>query len=79
MLDRQDLAEGAPYELPDHGRVRVTFVDEADGLVYYERIATDGPRTPMHKAPIDDFRRRAEPLPVIVSVPTTDITCDTNW
>lgn len=78
MLPRQDLAEGAPYRLPDHGRVEVALIDDAAGVVYCEALDTGTQPAPMYKVSIDDFRARADPLPVTVAVPTTDVATDTH-
>lgn len=81
MLSQQDLSEGAPYEHPDHGRVRVVLIDEAAHTVAFESVDQRLPNThfrPMATDDIDHFRRDAEPLPITLDLPAGEASADTN-
>lgn len=80
-LSRKDVAEGAPYDHPDHGRVVVTLVDDDSGVVYHEQPdqrLTNSQFTEMHSDNLDTFRRIAEPLPQTLDVPDAMADADTN-
>jgi len=77
LLPRQDIAEGAPYDHPDHGRVVIVLVD--DGTVYYESLADRPTQTPlMHDHPLDTFRRIVDPLPQQLDLPGATAAADTS-
>jgi len=76
-LSRQDIAEGAPYDDPDHGRVVVALVD--DDTVYYEQPPDRPTQTAlMHNQPLDTFRRIVDPLPQTLNLPGATATTDTS-
>ena len=76
-LPRQDIAEGAPYDHPDHGRVVVVLID--DGVVYYEQPRSTKPLdNPMYKTPLDRFRHIVTPAPQTVTLPDATATADTS-
>lgn len=79
MLERKDIAEGAPYDHPEYGEVRVVLVDGSTVVFEQpdERLSmADSP--PLHKERIEDFRRTVDPLPVSIAVPTRSIDIQTN-
>jgi hypothetical protein len=77
-LPIQDLAEGAPYELPEYGRVEIELIDENHDLVFFRRLDTLQPMIDMVKISMEGFREDADPLPIAIEVPTSDHTSETN-
>lgn len=83
MLRRQDVVEGAPYRLPDRGRVRVVWIDGGDSeTLAYECLDDTLSGTalrPMGTMPVAAFRHRAEPLPVTVGLPQQSLDFQTPF